>query len=67
MHILPSLAWSKPSFAHLTIIEKLHQLNYEYSDGYAGQIDSNQSIILSAYQKKGHGFYEIPCIVYNNV
>ena len=23
---LPSLAWSKPSFAHLTIIEKLHQL-----------------------------------------
>ena len=24
--ILPSLSWSKPSFAHLTIIEKLHQL-----------------------------------------
>ena len=24
--ILPSLAWSKPSFTHLTIIEKLHQL-----------------------------------------
>ena len=25
--ILPSLAWSKPSFAHLTIIEKLHRLH----------------------------------------
>ena len=25
--ILPSLAWGKPSFAHLTIIEKLHRLN----------------------------------------
>ena len=24
---LPTLAWSKPSFAHLAIIEKLHQLN----------------------------------------
>ena len=24
--ILPSLAWGKPSFAYLTIIEKLHQL-----------------------------------------
>ena len=24
--ILQSLVWSKPSFAHLTIIEKLHQL-----------------------------------------
>ena len=23
----PSLAWCKPSFAHLTIIEKLHQLH----------------------------------------
>ena len=26
--ILPSLAWSKPSFAHLTISKKLHQLQY---------------------------------------
>ena len=24
---LPSLAWSKPSFAHLTIIEKPHRLD----------------------------------------
>ena len=29
MSILPALAWSKPSFAHLTIIEKLHQLGEE--------------------------------------
>ena len=26
-NILPSLAWSKPSFVHLTIIEKLHRLH----------------------------------------
>ena len=26
--ILPSLAWSKPSFAHLILIEKLHRLPY---------------------------------------
>jgi len=30
--ILPSLAWSKPSFAHSTIIEKLHRLYGKESD-----------------------------------
>ena len=35
--ILPSLAWGKPSFAHLTIIEKLHQLHYvSQSRNYVG-------------------------------
>ena len=30
--ISPSFAWCKPSFAHVTIIEKLHQLQYVYWD-----------------------------------
>ena len=29
--ILQSLAWSKPSFVHLTIIEKLHWLHYYFT------------------------------------
>ena len=28
VHFTRSLAWSTPSFPHLTIIEKLHQLDY---------------------------------------
>ena len=37
--ILPLLAWSKPSFAHLTIIEKLHRLHCPtwYADQLNGQ------------------------------
>ena len=30
-NILPSLAWSKPSFAYFTIIEKLHRLHFHFN------------------------------------
>ena len=43
--ILPSLAWSVPSFAHLTIIEKLHRLQWavKISSFFIWKINSEET------------------------
>ena len=46
MSILPSLAGSKTSFAHLTIIEKLHRLFWKGRDVYYKYADIEMNVIL---------------------
>ena len=53
--ILPSLLWSKPAFAHLTIIEKLHRLQCAdrfFISSFSWTLTENYNIFILILIKK---------------